>query len=316
MKAFDTFVLCRSKRHEKMVSHHIAKALGAYRVTPNHNPSYFPRDGSAAIINYGCGTTPIWWDSLPKGTLVLNQPSNIHLSSDKLAMFNALDRNSVPCVEWTTNHDRANTWWNNGSVVYARTVISGSKGKGIVLCGKELDTELLPARLYTREFPDADEYRVGIVKTNRYDDGIIHVAQKKRMRKATLDARNMAVPEDSTRNRIRTHGNGFVFAQKDLRWDDSIGAIASLALSSTGCRWGCVDLLVRWGLLGTPEIKVVETNTAPSIMLSSNSFRRYIEAMKTAIATHKAIRTAGLTASQIRSNFSIGGRAVPSELFS
>lgn len=101
--------------------------LRTIRVYPNGR--YRPR-ATDLIINWGNSTFPTWWEQTNRGLhspRILNHPNNVGAASDKLSCLRILQEAGVPTVQFTTD-PRVATGWN---VVYARTLLRASEGRGI-----------------------------------------------------------------------------------------------------------------------------------------------------------------------------------------
>lgn len=228
----------------------LAEALGIKRIKHEGKPLVV-RGG---IINWGA--------SAPQRKLahdgVLNEFDRVAVAANKLQTFQALDGH-VPIPDWTEDAQEASTWIVEGSTVVCRTILNGNSGQGIVLCPPE-DGVLVPAPLYTKYIKKKEEYRVHVFQ------GKAIMLQRK--------ARKKDVPDDKVNWQIRNHGNGFIFAHKDVVVPPDGIASAIRAVECLGLDFGAVDLMAN----GLGQCFVLEVNTAPG--LEGETLTRYVEAFK------------------------------------
>lgn len=251
----------------------MARALGGLSAVPDREPRCRLSE-SALIINYGCTTNPSWcW----RGIRWLNHPHAVAVSSNKLDAFRAFAEADVPTTAWTTNADEAREWLNDSKTVFARTILRGSRGDGIVLVepgrismdGSSRHT-LPHAPLYTRNFPKTHEFRVHVAGGR-----VIDVVEKK--------ARN-----GMEQNRaVRNHSGGWVFAHENLSANpEAFADICTRAVDACHLDFGAVDVLA---CLGRPvagsqyrQVKkavVCEVNSSPAWECTAtfNAYKRYFQ---------------------------------------
>ena len=260
------FVLCRSKRWKVCWSAYITRRLNAmgvsaYRVTPNAVPKYSP-ERVRLVINYGTGTTPIWWDRLPDDCVVLNTPDQVSVSVDKIKMMEAF---AELCpgrhLEFFLSKEEAQASIDAGNVIVSRTLLTAHSGKGIVLSPPD---ELPDARLYTvlKRRRGLREYRVFLS-----DGKLVDVVCKKRKGRARL--LEFLTPEEADvwwdsryRQVVRSWFNGWSFCHNNLPVTDAAVFEEIAETAAHMLTWGCVDVLID---TRTKEWYLVETNSAPGL---------------------------------------------------
>lgn len=154
--------------------------------------------GRPLIINWGNSS----FDYPTEGFVVVNDPFQTYCMSNKVKFFeNTL--HSRDTLEWTQNRDTALQW---GTVVFARTKVEASGGRGIIVFNPEEQApeELPHAPLYTKGVSKTHEYRLHMAR-GLHDKGFtVLLAQRKVFRKT--DERPS--PLDW---KVRSHDNGFIF---------------------------------------------------------------------------------------------------------
>ena len=259
------FVLCRSKRSNRTWSAYIARrltALGydAYRVTPDAVPMHRV-ENARLIINYGTGRTPIWWSRVHPDCVVLNDPSQVRVSVNKIEMQRALEREcSGHHLDYYLSKEAAQQAIDNGETIVARTLLSSHSGNGIVLSPPD---PLPDARLYTvlKRWPGLREYRIWFKEGKMMD-----VVCKKRKGRASL--LEFCTPEEADswwnsrfRQVVRAWKNGWAFCHNNLPVDDNALFTEIAETASRILTWGCVDVLID----NNKQWYIVETNSAPGL---------------------------------------------------
>lgn len=208
----------------------LAQKLGG-KCIKLHGSNYQGK-ASHLVINWGSSGCPIFHRTLNCDTRV---------AGDKLKAFKALKAGEVNVPPFTTKKDEAQNWVNDGSVVFARTVLNGHSGAGIVVVS---DGSVPVAPLYTLYIKKKQEYRIHVVK-----DNVIHVQQKKK--KEGFDA-----------NKVRSHANGYVFAVNDIDPPQTVIDEAKKAVQILGLDFGAVDVIYNDK---QHKAYVLEVNTAPGL---------------------------------------------------
>lgn len=158
-----------------------------------------PNRKGGLIVNWGNSS----FDYPTEGFVIVNDPFQVSLMSNKVKFFEST-ANSKDVLEWTRNKDKAVAW---NSVVFARTKIEASGGKGIIVWNPEdvlHHGELPNAPLYTRYVPKTHEYRLHMARTLRGEGFTIMLAQRKVFVKSDV----RPAPLDW---KVRSHDNGFIF---------------------------------------------------------------------------------------------------------
>lgn len=232
--------------------------LRAHRCTHKAAPRFKP-ERFKAVLNYGCSFRHDWMLRLPDDVLWLNTPEQVKISANKIKTFEALEYYEIPHLPYHTTRDAAQARQLDGVTMVARTMLTGSRGAGIVVV--KPDQRLPEASLYTELMrrKGLREYRVWFV-----GDTVIDVACKKRWRKARLAAAGID-PADRMKQLVRTHGNGWVFARKLPTWTRDWAGFKDMVAQVVEAGilyWGCVDALVD---SETGDWWVIEVNSAPGM---------------------------------------------------
>lgn len=191
---------------------------------------------------------------------IINKPSAISTAVDKLAAFTKTKEAGIRVPEFTTTKGNV----GGGGIWFARTVLRGSGGDGIVAI-REGDP-VPDAPLYVRYVQKLSEFRLHVV------NGKVIFAQQKKKKND--------VEQDKDQKLIRNHANGWVFCPIDISElsedakDVAIRSVAALQLD-----FGAVDLIVgkRDSLA-----YLLEVNTAPGleseglIAAYNQAFREYL----------------------------------------
>lgn len=248
----------------------LAEALGIKIYTPKIIPK---KPFIDYIINYGCSNI-LWLNE--NNTTIFNKPEAIDKACNKLKTFERLKNCSIPIPQYRTTKESALLWFETipKAIVFCRTLLSASKGEGIVVARKS--EELVIAPLYTLYIPKVEEYRVHVAFNK-----VIHIQKKIKLTSEELEARNIQ-PSSLL---IRNVSNGYVFTSnlsfeleedgsyKDLKYfwltEYSIKAIKALGLD-----FGAIDLIV--GKDG--KVYVLEVNTAPGI--EGATLDKYVKAFQ------------------------------------
>lgn len=243
--------------------HRLAKTLEAY-IRTSRTPLIF----TDHLINWGRSNL----EGVEKYSSVLNHPSAVSASSNKLLSLGIMEDHDINCLSfrpfqerWSVEehmHNNPDAW------IVCRTLINSSGGKGIVIA--KTKEELVDAPLYTAYFKKKKEYRYHI-----FQGKLIDVQQKKRLTSEELDARGI----DRAPSYIRNLANGYIFAREGVVEDTTITDECIKAIEALDLDFGAVDVLVNENEEGeTTSYKICEVNSAPG--LSGTTFDKYIEAFK------------------------------------
>jgi len=253
-----TYVYCKDATRRGSMAKKVARSLGLRVVDPQVRPATrLP----VQLINWGCSEPPRWGNELHWLT---NTPEHVHTAAHKLRCLRHLSEQGIDTLEFTSDRDEALRWFNEGNRIYARTVLQGHSGDGLVFLDPNVHNpdDIVIAPLYTRDFGTPfKEYRIHVA----FGD-VIDMAMKKRMSEDVARARGIALPDERTRLQVRVYANGWTFAHHDILDHDVIRDCAiRTAAALNNMPLVAVDLAVKWRR-GTPrEIAVIEVNSAPAL---------------------------------------------------
>lgn len=219
------------------------------------NSRWRPRP-TRAVINWGHTNPPI-----DLGVNILNKPEAVANAVNKLTALSTLKDAGISVPKHTHSREIAEDWFQKeGTVVFCRTLLRSSGGKGIVIA--ESPQQLVRAPLYTRRIRKSEEYRVHV-----FSEEVIDVV-KKRLRNgmAGLAGRN---------SYVRNHDNGWVFAHDNVNCPDSVKQAAVASVKALGLTFGAVDI----GVTKSGLVFVFEVNTAPGLE-NQQTIAAYTKAFK------------------------------------
>lgn len=198
-------------------------SLGEKVLRVRASGTYRPRE-TDTIINWGNTQIPNWyvWGETPMP--MVNQPSNIKDSIDKIIALKKMSEAGVSTVEFTTDKEVAKTW---GGTIVARTLTRASQGRGIVHCDIG---SIVDAPLYTKYIEKDAEYRVHIFKGECID---------------------YVKKINDTESEL-----GWRFLRGIKRLDENI-ELAIMAVNALGLDFGAVDIIRK-----DRKSYVLEVNTA------------------------------------------------------
>lgn len=229
----------------------LAEALGIKRLKREGKPINVD-----IVLNWGCSS-----DNFPREINcedIFNNPDHVRIATNKLKSFNTL-KGQCTIPDFTEDAVEASKWLAEGVTVVARTKLTGHSGEGIVNVEKR--EELPPAPLYVKYIPKTDEYRLHVFR-----DKVFFIQQKKR---------NMDVPEDKVNWKVRNHGNGFIYAHKDVVVNEVAHNCAIMAIKALGLDFGAVDIIYN---KKQDRFYVLEVNTACG--LEGTTLEKYVEVFK------------------------------------
>ena len=151
-----------------------------------------------------------------------------------------------------------------GSIVFARTLLRASSGRGIVeMLPDHPDTHDTRAELYVRYVQKKHEYRIHVM------DGNVIDTQRKAL------PRELEGRED-VNFRIRNLENGFIFTRNDGHVvPDVVCNVAIAAVQALGLNFGAADVIYQER---SRRAYVLEVNTAPG--LQGTTVTKYAEALR------------------------------------
>lgn len=161
---------------------------------------------------------------------------------NKVQQFERFAAGGVASPPFTTDRNKVGEL--GAKVVYARTLVNSTGGKGIV----EVDIsqgEVPPAPLYTAYIPKKREFRVHV-----FDGEVIDIQQKRKRQGS------------SGNSRIRNLANGYVYCRDNLESVDGLETLAVSAVAAVGYRYGAVDII--WNEMQN-KCYVLEVNSRPGL---------------------------------------------------
>lgn len=247
--------LFRQNKHSKGAKI-LAGALGIKMIKPEG--SRFTPGSDKAIINWGSGS-PFPFDT--GGTTVINKPIDVAKATNKLDFFQRCHEDGrVQIPEFTTRKMEAQAWLEEGHTLFARTILRGSAGAGIVDVSDQgtLD-HIHDGTLLVKYIKKKHEFRIHVG-----DGVVIDRQQKKKRNEIDLEDINW---------RIRSHDNGFVFCRNNVDIPQQVETQAIEAMRVSGLDFGAVDVI--WNKV-RHKAYVLEINTAPGLEGSTVlSYRSY-----------------------------------------
>lgn len=204
--------------------------------------SRFQHNAGRVVINWGSGTNH------PRvNGLVLNKPQAVSEAINKLRSLQTMASVGVNTVEFTTDRAQVLEWMaRREPVVFCRTQLRSSEGRGIVIAKRPDD--VVPAPLYTYRFPKKTEFRVHVAFGE-----VIDVTEK-RLRNGWRTIANRS-------EFIRNTSSGWVFCHNAVNISAEAKQQAVKAVAGLSLDFGAVDLAVN----SRGDIKVFEVNTAPGL---------------------------------------------------
>jgi glutathione synthase/RimK-type ligase-like ATP-grasp enzyme len=219
------------------------------------NSKYVHDAKTHLVINWGDGSCP----NYPN---MLNRPAGIALAVNKIKSFKVMEDNNVSTLPVMRTLKEATAYLENGrnKMVFCRTKITGTKGKGIVVA--RTVAELADCKLYTGGITDAKriEYRIHVF------NGEVLQCNEKRRRNGYKE--NPKFNED-----IRNSSSGWVFCISNVNPSQATKYTAIAAVEAMGLDFGGVDIVQT----SDGRAFVIEVNTACGI--EGTTTTKYCEAI-------------------------------------
>ena len=196
------------------------------------------------------------------------KPRRLHLkyghSVDKLTQYRWFQERGLSSLEFTTRHEDADTWIEQGETVFGRKYLNSSCGKGIVVfeAGNGISPMTSPCPVYTKYKKKKREFRVHIFK-----DRVVMVCEK--LRKKEFNG------ESDTK--IRNLANGYVFVQNVANEPAGLRELALAAAAVSPSDFKGVDIGYNEK---KEELFIIEVNSAPGIQ--GSNVNRYAEVITNA----------------------------------
>lgn len=223
--------------------------------------SRYRGSSSHFIINWGRHEAPMF--SVQERMMLNYNTEAIHLASNKLLAFNEWKEEMPQFIpQFTERREEAMDFFEDHALVYCRTLLRGSQGRGITVAHNA--QELVNAPLYVKGVPYDKEYRLHVL-----NGVVIDYVMKRKMRSERREEEGIVLNEE-----IRNHDNGYIFARSDVEISEKMREAAILSCSSLGLSFGAVDLITD--PYGNPF--VIEVNTAPG--LEGTTVKRYADGIE------------------------------------
>lgn len=177
---------------------------------------------------------------------------------DKLTQYQWFEEQGIPALEFTTSMTQAMRW-NEAEVVFGRTLLNSSCGRGIVVYNPMENYLWTPLPVYTLYKKKKREFRVHIFK-----DQVVTVVEKKR--KVGWDGQ-----QDT---KIRNLANGYVFVQDVVNEPGGLRELALKAARISPSDFRGVDVGYNEK---KDELFVIEVNGQPGIQ--GSNVDKYLQAI-------------------------------------
>lgn len=185
-------------------------------------------------------------------------------SVDKLTQYRWFQEQGLSALEFCTGPAEAKEWLEQGHVVFGRTLLNSSCGKGIVVLEPKAILEdktqsLKNCPVYTKYKKKKREFRVHV-----YKDKVVAITEK----------RKRAGFEGQRDTKIRNLANGYVFCQTVEDVPEGLEALALAAAKVTPSDFKGVDIGYNER---NNELFIIEVNSAPGIQGSNiNAYVNHI----------------------------------------
>ena len=176
---------------------------------------------------------------------------------NKIEQFERFVQSNISCPKHSRNEDGIREF--SGKTVFARTIINGTNGRGIVEFNHD-DAEYPKAPLYTEYIPKKAEYRVHV-----FNGEVIDIQQKKKSRSFNNELRD---------TRIRNSANGYVYCRDGINPPDGIADLAINAVKACNYQYGAVDIIYNEK---QDKCFVLEVNSRPGLM--GTTLDKYVNAI-------------------------------------
>jgi len=182
-------------------------------------------------------------------------------SVNKLVQYNWFREQGIPALEYTTSIEEAKDWLADGIVVFGRTLLNSSCGKGIVVMTTIDNVTICP--VYTMYRKKKREFRVHI-----FGGSVVAVVEKRR-KKDWPDSRD---------TKIRNLANGYIFCQEVTNEPVGLRELALRASKVSQSDFRGVDIGYNEF---NDELFVIEVNSAPGI--TGSNVAKYVEVITNAV---------------------------------
>jgi hypothetical protein len=239
----------------------IALAQGIHGKVLRLENSRFRPSAKKTVINWGSTVV----DPKLVTVKVINSPELVKRASNKKIFFEtakAAGEEGPSIPEFTFSKEVASGWLTEEKPkkLFARTVLAGHSGEGIVKVNTLEELEPLPeGTLFVVYVPKKREFRFHVDRIT----GVFCTQEKLKKKE---------VPNEEVDYQIRNLANGFIFAKQDIEVPDGCKEQAVKALAVTGLDFGAVDVIYNER---QEKAYALEVNTAPG--LEGSTIFDYVE---------------------------------------
>jgi hypothetical protein len=227
--------------------------------------SKFKPNARKVVINWG---STVMEPDILNTVKVINSPDLVNRASNKKTFFELAKEagEAGPNIpDFTFSKEIARQWLaeERPKKIFARTVLTGHSGEGILKVDTLEDLEPIPeGTMLVVYVPKKREFRFHVDK----QVGVFCVQEKLKKKE---------VPNEEVDYQIRNHANGFIFAKQDIDVPDGCREQAVKALAITGLDFGAVDVIYNER---QEKAYALELNTAPG--LEGSTIQDYIDMFK------------------------------------
>ena len=247
----------------RLLASNLGERLGKHVLRVRPGGRFKPGYGDW-ILNWGNSDEPNWSYNAER---ILNPPFAVARAANKLNTFNTLEKKGIEHVQYTSNRQVVQNWLDQGRIVFARTIVSGSGGSGIyVIRPGEAG---VPASLYTLYQKKDQEFRVHVFRGQ-----VIDITEKRRSRE---------FEQSDDQKLIRNHANGWVFCRDGLVEPYELQSLSARTILALDLDFGAVDIISDRG-----HCYVLEVNTAPGI--EGRTLEQYVNALVMELALDVPLR--------------------------
>lgn len=184
---------------------------------------------------------------------------------NKIEQFQRFKTANVSSPPHTTDPNEIKNLGSN--IVFARTLVNSTNGRGIVEYDVKAGGAVPRAPLYTAYVPKKAEYRVHV-----FDNRVVDIQQKRKRRDFQGDRES----------RIRNLKNGYVYCRDEIRPPEGLNELAVRAVAALGYKYGAVDVIYNEK---KNQLYVLEVNSRPGLM--GTTLEKYGDAIITTFNLRK-----------------------------
>ena len=245
-----------------------SKTLSRYFQTKRIYPDrkFKPKDGDI-IINWGITKRLPVLEQSNADFRLINHPNAVAKATNKITTLNVFRRAGIPSPSFYLTMEEAENALFRGEKLFARTIVTGREGKGIIVV--DSPDELPEAPLYTTYFKNDREFRVHV-----FNGEVIDYVEKKKMSKKR--AQEMGIDISNRDGLVRNLKKGWSFCRKDISLPQVVSDVALDAIEALGMDFGAVDIVYD-SETGVPV--VLEINSAPGMKAGTTTHFNYVKAI-------------------------------------